>query len=342
MDNGKQKITYGDAGVDVRRGYDAVELMKKHAKRTFDENVLPGLGSFGGKYAVGDDVFVAGTDGVGTKLMVAFVMDKHDTVGIDCVAMCVNDIICHGAKPLFFLDYIATGAIVPEKVARIVGGVAEGCVQAGCALIGGETAEMPDFYRPGEYDVAGFAVGVVKKKDMITGKDIKEGDLLVGLRSSGIHSNGFSLVRKVFPMERRKLDQYVAGLGCTLGEELLRPTRIYAKTIGKLTAHFKIKGIAHITGGGYVEKLARIFPQGLYGKVDLSSYEIPEIFKMLVERTNLSREEACNTFNMGIGMVVAVAKEDADAVVAFVNGQTEDSAVRIGCVASGKNGVEIV
>ena len=341
MDNNNKKITYKDAGVDVERGYSAVQLMKGYAKETFNDDVLTGIGGFGGLYALGDDVLVSGTDGVGTKLMVAFNMDKHDSVGIDCVAMCVNDIVCNGAKPLFFLDYIASSRLEPEKMADIVKGVAEGCKQAGCALVGGETAEMPDMYAPEEYDIAGFATGIVKRSEMITGEQIKEGDVLIGLKSSGIHSNGFSLVRKVFDISPKALKQYDERLGCTVGEELLKPTKIYVKTVLATMDQFNLHGIAHITGGGFLEKLARILPKNLYAVIDTNSYALPEIFKMLVERTNLEQTEAYNTFNMGIGMVFAVAKDDADAVVDFINANTDDTATVIGHMAAGKDGVEI-
>lgn len=338
----QKKITYADAGVDVTRGYEAVRLMKQYADKTFDKNVLTGLGSFGSMYALGDDVLVAGTDGVGTKLMAAFVMDKHDTVGIDCVAMCVNDIICHAAKPLFFLDYIATGELQPETAAQIVKGVAEGCLQAGCALVGGETAEMPDFYSKGEYDIAGFTTGIVSREKIITGKKIAPGQALIGLSSSGIHSNGFSLVRKVFPMERKVLEQYVEGLGHTLGEELLIPTRIYVKTVLDVVEKFDIKGIAHITGGSFYEKLARIFPVGTCAYVDSKSYEVPEIFRMLVDGAGLEKREAYNTFNMGIGMVFVVDADRADEITAYINSNTQDHAQIIGETRESEQGGVVV
>ena len=338
----QKKITYADAGVDVSSGYEAVRLMKQYADKTFDKNVLTGLGSFGSMYALGDDVLVAGTDGVGTKLMAAFVMDKHDTVGIDCVAMCVNDIICHAAKPLFFLDYIATGELQPETAAQIVKGVAEGCLQAGCALVGGETAEMPDFYSKGEYDIAGFTTGIVSREKIITGKKIAPGQALIGLSSSGIHSNGFSLVRKVFPMERKVLEQYVEGLGHTLGEELLIPTRIYVKTVLDVVEKFDIKGIAHITGGSFYEKLARIFPAGTCAYVDSKSYEVPEIFRMLVDGAGLEKREAYNTFNMGIGMVFVVDADRADEITAYINSNTQDHAQIIGETRESEQGGVVV
>lgn len=342
MSENKKKITYADAGVDVHRGYEAVRLMKEYANRTFDGNVLTGLGSFGSMYALGDDVLIAGTDGVGTKLKAAFVMDKHDTVGIDCVAMCVNDIVCHAAKPLFFLDYIATGELKPEIAAQIVKGISEGCLQAGCALVGGETAEMPDFYAKGEYDIAGFTTGIVSKEKLITGEKIAPGQALIGLSSSGIHSNGFSLVRRVFPMERAALDQYVEGLGHTLGEELLIPTKIYVKTVLDVTSKYEIKGIAHITGGGFYEKLARIFPAGVCAYVDSKSYELPEIFRMLVAGTGLEPRESYNTFNMGIGMVFVVDADKADEITAYINANTDDHAQIIGEVKAGEQGGVVV
>ena len=311
--------------------------MKEHTKKTFNAHVLTDLGSFGGMFEIGNgDVLVSGTDGVGTKLKAAFVMDKHDTIGIDCVAMCVNDIVCHGAKPLFFLDYIATGKLRPHVVADIVKGVANGCIQSGSALIGGETAEMPDFYQVGEYDLAGFAVGIVKKEQVINGSGIQEGDVLIGLRSSGIHSNGFSLVRKVYPMKREMLSHEVFSLGKTLGEELLTPTRIYVKTILELIEKYTIKGIAHITGGGFIENIPRMIPAGLAAKVDLASYELPEIFRMLVADAGLEKEDAYNTFNMGIGMVLAVSKEKAGEIASYINEKTEDTACILGEIVKGE------
>lgn len=337
MEQKNKKITYKDAGVDVHAGYEAVRLMKEHTKKTFNAHVLTDLGSFGGMFEIGNgDVLVSGTDGVGTKLKAAFVMDKHDTIGIDCVAMCVNDIVCHGAKPLFFLDYIATGKLRPHVVADIVKGVANGCIQSGSALIGGETAEMPDFYQVGEYDLAGFAVGIVKKEQVINGSGIQEGDVLIGLRSSGIHSNGFSLVRKVYPMKREMLSHEVFSLGKTLGEELLTPTRIYVKTILELIEKYTIKGIAHITGGGFIENIPRMIPAGLAAKVDLASYELPEIFRMLVADAGLEKEDAYNTFNMGIGMVLAVSKEKAGEIASYINEKTEDTACILGEIVKGE------
>ena len=296
-------ITYQDAGVDVTAGYEAVKRMREHVEKTFHSAVLTDIGSFGGVYDLGNgDVLVAGTDGVGTKLKAAFVLDKHDTVGIDCVAMCVNDIVCLGARPLFFLDYIATGKLKPEMVAEIVKGVADGCLQAGAALIGGETAEMPGFYGDGEYDMAGFAVGLTKKSRIIDGRNIRPGDKLVGLKSSGIHSNGFSLVRQVCPMKTEFLRHYAEDLGMTMGEALLTPTKIYVKTILELIDRFTIKGMAHITGGGFIENVPRMLPEGLTANISMKSYKLPPIFKMLMTDAGLNLEAACNTFNMGMGL----------------------------------------
>ncbi len=331
--------TYKDAGVDVEAGYEAVRLMKEHARSTFNSHILQDLGSFGGMYEYGDNVLVSGTDGVGTKLKLAFAMDKHDTVGIDCVAMCVNDVVCHGAAPMFFLDYIATGKLVPEVAADIVKGVAEGCRQAGCALIGGETAEMPGFYTTGEYDMAGFCVGSVPKSKLVNGSGIKAGDKLIGLQSSGVHSNGFSLVRKVIAMDNRVLAQHIDMLGKTLGEELLMPTRIYVKTVLTLLEQHEIKGIAHITGGGFIENIPRILPKGLGARIDLGSWEMPPIFDLLVREANMMVDSAYNTFNMGIGMVLAVSPEMESEVLAAARGLGEKAFV-IGSVQEGE-GVEL-
>ena len=313
-------ITYKDAGVDVERGYEAVKLMKEHAKKTFDANVITNLGSFGGCYSIAgmggsEPVLVSGTDGVGTKLKIAFLMDKHDTVGIDCVAMSVDDIICQGARPLFFLDYIATGRLEPRIAADIVKGVAEGCRLSGCALIGGETAEMPGFYADGEYDLAGFAVGIADRKDIIDGSAVGSGDALVGLRSSGLHTNGFSLVRRLLVDGKESLDKHYAELGRTLGEELLEPTRIYAGMLLQLMQKVKLNGIAHITGGGFIENIPRMFPQGLGCEIFMDKLNIPPIFDMLRKAGGLDDQAIFNTFNMGYGMVLAVKQEDADACV---------------------------
>ena len=317
--------TYKASGVNVQTGNEAVRLMKKHAESTFNEHVLQGLGSFGAMYDNGEDVLVSGTDGVGTKLKIAFALDKHDTIGIDCVAMCVNDIICHGAKPMFFLDYLATGRLDPEVAEQIVGGIAEGCRQSGCALIGGETAEMPGFYSEGEYDLAGFCVGSVSKSKLITGKDIKAGDVLIGLKSSGVHSNGFSLVRALISMNEKTLTQNIDSLDNELGKELLTPTKIYVKTILGLIDKFDIKGVAHITGGGFFENIPRIFPSGIGAQIDLGSWDMPKIFDILQGDGAVSRDEMFSTFNMGIGMVIAVNKDNAKDVLYAARDLGEES-----------------
>lgn len=331
--------TYKDSGVDVQAGNEAVRLMKKHAESTFNEHVLQGLGSFGAMYDNGDDVLVSGTDGVGTKLKIAFAMDKHDTIGIDCVAMCANDIICHGAKPMFFLDYLATGKLEPTVAAQIVSGVAEGCRQSGCALIGGETAEMPGFYSEGEYDLAGFCVGSVSKNKLITGKDIAAGDVLIGLKSSGVHSNGFSLVRSIISMNEETLSQNIDSLGKELGKELLTPTKIYVKTILSLIEKFDIKGIAHITGGGFFENIPRIFPAGIGAQIDLGSWDMPKIFNILQSNDAVSRDEMFSTFNMGIGMVIAVSEDNANDVL-YAARDLDEEAYIIGKTIEG-SGVEL-
>ncbi len=336
-------IDYKSAGVDVEAGYEAVKLMKQYVKKTYNGNVLGDLGSFGGFYALDDredgDCLVAGTDGVGTKLKYAFVLDKHDTIGIDAVAMCVNDIVCQGAKPLLFLDYIALSKLEPNKVATIVKGVAEGCCQSGCALIGGETAEMPGFYAKDEYDIAGFAVGIVNKKKIINGKNIKVGDKLIGLASSGIHSNGYSLVRKLFGEDKESLNKYNETLGCTPAEVVLTPTRIYVKTILSIIEKFEIKGIAHITGGGFIENVPRIIPKGMGVHIDRSSYPLPKLFKALQEIAGIDDTKMCNTFNMGIGMVLAVDPQIANAVTDELNAMGEKAYI-IGEVTD-KEGVEL-
>lgn len=326
--------TYKDAGVDVEAGYKAVNLMKAHAASTFDDNVLQGLGSFGGMYDNGDNVLVSGTDGVGTKLKAAFVMDKHDTVGIDCVAMCVNDVICHGAKPMFFLDYIAMGSLVPSVAADIVKGVADGCKQAGCALIGGETAEMPGFYTDGEYDMAGFCVGSVAKQKLVNGSSIQAGDVLIGLSSSGIHSNGFSLVRAVIDMDNKTLSQKLEGFDKILGEELLTPTKIYVKSLLGLMDKFNIKGAAHITGGGFIENIPRTLPKGLGANITLGSWDMPPIFDLLISKAKLETKDAYNTFNMGIGMVLAVNKDIANDVLSAAR-ELGEKAFIIGSIEKG-------
>ena len=317
-------IEYKNAGVDVEAGYQAVALMKEHVKRTFNENVVTDLGGFGGLFSIAgmqmeEPILVSGTDGVGTKLKAAFLMNRHDTIGIDAVAMCVNDIICCGATPLFFLDYIACGKNYPEQIAEIVKGVAEGCVQGHCALIGGETAEHPGMMPEDEYDIAGFAVGIVDKKQVIDGKRIKEGDALIGIASSGIHSNGFSLVRQIFglndPDAKEKIDTYYEELGCKLGEALLRPTRIYVSALDALKKAVQPKAISHITGGGFFENIPRMLPDGFDAGIARGSWEIPPIFQLMQEKGQISEHGMFNTFNMGIGMVVAVAASQADAAV---------------------------
>lgn len=327
-----KKLTYKDAGVDTKEGERAVTLMKDHVKRTFNENVLTGLGSFGSLFQIdvasmSQPVLVSGTDGVGTKLKIAFLMDKHDTVGIDCVAMCVNDVLCQGARPLFFLDYIATGKVKAEKIADIVKGIAEGCRQAGSALVGGETAEMPDFYSAGEYDMAGFSVGMVDKEKIITGDKVAEGNVIIGIASSGIHSNGYSLVRKVF-FDKMKMDvkDHVEELGTTLGEALLTPTKIYAAACSAVLPTFDVKGIVHITGGGFFENVPRILPEGLTAKIKIGTWKVPPIFPYIKKCGNIDKTEMFSTFNMGVGMMMMVDAKDADQVVKALReaGETAD------------------
>ena len=336
-------ITYKDSGVDVERGYEAVRLMKEHVKRTFNDNVIGDLGSFGGFYSIENSgmskpVLVAGTDGVGTKLKLAFLTGRHDTVGIDCVAMCVNDVVCQGAMPMFFLDYLATGNLKPDMAATIVRGVAEGCLQAGCALIGGETAEMPGFYPEGEYDLAGFCVGMVDRAQVINGSNIRKGDTLIGIASTGVHSNGFSLVRRLLINDKTDLSAPVEELGgCSLADELLRPTRIYVRTVKELISRFTIKGIAHITGGGFIENIPRILPDGLTARIDRGSWPVQPIFKMMQRISGMKDEQIYNTFNMGIGMVMAVDSEEADAVVCAANSLGENAFV-IGEVIESEDG----
>ena len=340
-------MDYKKAGVDIEAGYKSVELMKAHVKKTMREEVLGGLGGFSGAFSLAkikemeEPVLLSGTDGCGTKVKLAFLLDKHDTIGIDAVAMCVNDIACAGGEPLFFLDYIACGKNYPEKIAAIVSGVAEGCVQSDCALIGGETAEHPGLMPEDEYDLAGFAVGVVDKKDLITGASIKAGDALIGIASTGVHSNGFSLVRKVFPMERGVLDTYHDALGKTLGEALLAPTRIYVKALRSVKeAGVRIKGCSHITGGGFYENIPRMLPDGVKAVVKKDSYKIPEIFRMLAKEGSIEEQMMYNTFNMGIGMVLAVDPADVDATLAAL-AKTGDQAWLIGEVTDGEKGVEL-
>ncbi len=340
-------MDYKNAGVDIEAGYRSVELMKEHVQRTMRPEVLTGLGGFSGAFSMEayknmeKPTLVSGTDGVGTKLKLAFLMNKHDTVGIDCVAMCVNDIACAGGEPLFFLDYIACGRNIPERIATIVSGVAEGCRQAGAALIGGETAEMPGFYPVDEYDLAGFAVGIVDQKDLITGADIKAGDVLVGIASSGVHSNGFSLVRRVFTMKEEYMNTYFETLGRTLGEALIEPTKIYVKALRTVKeAGVNIKGCSHITGGGFYENIPRMLPEGMRAVVKKDSYEIPMIFRMLKEDGRIEEQMMYNTFNMGIGMVLAVDPSQADACMAAVREAGEIPYI-LGEVQAGEKGVTL-
>lgn len=342
-----EHLDYKSSGVDIEAGYRSVELMKEHVKRTMRPEVLGGLGSFSGAFdlskiaGMNHPVLMSGTDGVGTKLKLAFLLDRHDTIGIDCVAMCVNDIACAGAEPLFFLDYIACGKNEPEKIAEIVKGVAEGCVQSGAALIGGETAEHPGMMPEDEYDLAGFSVGVVERDDIIDGSLMAAGDVLIGLASSGIHSNGFSLVRKVFQMDRRNLDRYMVDLGMTLGEALLTPTKIYVRALREIREKgVKIHGCAHITGGGFYENIPRMLPDGVRALVEKDSYEVPPIFQLLQSEGNIEEQMMYNTYNMGIGMVVAVAGQDAAAVLSAVEAAGEQAYV-VGRVESGEKGVTI-
>lgn len=337
--------SYKAAGVDVTAGYRAVELMKAHVKKTEIPGVLSGIGGFGGLFDLkeaGADfaqpVLVSGTDGVGTKLRIAFALGRHDTVGIDCVAMCVNDIVCSGARPLFFLDYIALGKNVPERVAAIVSGVAKGCVQAGCALVGGETAEMPGFYPPEEYDLAGFCVGAVDRESIIDQSRVKVGDALIGLGSSGVHSNGFSLVRKIFSDSPERLATPVAELGGTLGEALLTPTRIYVKPVLKLMKEMSVHGVSHITGGGFFENIPRMLPEGAQATVSKAAFPKPPIFGLIQKTGKIPERDMYNTFNMGIGMCVAVDRADADRAVRLLIEEGE-RAYTIGEVTAGGEGV---
>ncbi|MCU9614312.1 phosphoribosylformylglycinamidine cyclo-ligase [Caldibacillus lycopersici] len=322
---------YKEAGVNIEAGYESVKRMNKHVQRTARAGVIGGLGGFGGMFdlsqlALKEPVLVSGTDGVGTKLMLSFLMDKHDTIGIDAVAMCVNDIVVQGAEPIYFLDYIACGKAIPERIEAIVKGIADGCEQAGCALIGGETAEMPGMYNEEEYDLAGFAVGAVEKSKLVTGKEITNGDILIGLASSGIHSNGYSLVRKVFLEEANiPLDTFIHELNNTLGEELLRPTKIYVKSILSALEHFEIKGMAHITGGGFVENIPRMLPKSLGAKITIGSWQVPPIFSLLEKVGNLHYMEMFNIFNMGIGMVLAVPSTDANNMIDYLHSIGEEA-----------------
>jgi phosphoribosylformylglycinamidine cyclo-ligase len=336
---------YKQAGVDIEAGYEAVSRMKKHVQRTQRAGVMGGLGGFGGMFDLSvlnlkEPVLVSGTDGVGTKLMLAFMMDQHDTIGVDAVAMCVNDIVVQGAEPLYFLDYIACGKADPARIEAIVKGIADGCEQAGCALVGGETAEMPGMYNEEEYDLAGFAAGACEKSALIDGSRIKEGDVLVGLASNGIHSNGYSLVRKILLEDAGlALDSYQEELGCTLGEELLKPTRIYVKPVLDAMKKFDIKGLAHITGGGFIENLPRMLPEGLGAEIDESGRDIPPVFGLMEKLGNLDRLEMYNIFNMGTGMAAAVSPEQADMLISQLNASGE-KAYRLGTVTR-KEGIQI-
>ncbi len=340
-------MDYKNAGVDIEAGYLSVELMKKYVKETMRPEVMGGLGGFSGAFSLSSiknmekPTLVSGTDGVGTKIKLAFLMDRHDTVGIDCVAMCVNDIACAGGEPLFFLDYIACGKNYPEKIATIVKGVAEGCKQAGAALIGGETAEHPGLMPEDEYDLAGFAVGLVDEKDLITGENMKPGDVLVGIASSGVHSNGFSLVRKVFEMTRESLDTYYDELGMTLGEALITPTRIYVKALKSVkNAGVTIKGCSHITGGGFYENIPRMLPEGIHAVVEKNSYPVPAIFKLMQNKGNLEEKMMYNTYNMGLGMVLALDPADVDKAVTAIEAAGEKAYV-VGKVKAGEKGVTV-
>ena len=340
-------MDYKKAGVDIEAGYKSVELMKKHVKETLRPEVMGGLGGFSGAFSMEafkkmeNPVLLSGTDGCGTKVKLAFLMDKHDTIGIDAVAMCVNDVACAGGEPLFFLDYIACGKNYPEKIATIVSGVAEGCKQSGCALVGGETAEHPGLMPEDEYDLAGFAVGVVDKKDIITGEDLKDGDVLIGIASSGVHSNGFSLVRKIFAMTKESLDTYYDELGMTLGEALLAPTRIYVKALKAVKdAGVRVKACSHITGGGFYENIPRMLPEGKRAVVQKDSYEVPAIFRLMADKGNVSEQMMYNTYNMGLGMIVAVAPEDVKTAMEAMR-SAGDVPYVVGKIIDGEKGVDL-
>ena len=340
-------MDYKKAGVDIEAGYKSVELMKEHIKKTMRPEVLTNIGGFSGAFSMSafkdmeKPTLVSGTDGVGTKLKLAFIMDKHDTVGIDCVAMCVNDIACAGGEPLFFLDYIACGKNIPEKIATIVSGVAEGCQQSSAALIGGETAEMPGFYPEDEYDLAGFAVGVVDEKDLITGKDLKAGDVLIGMASSGVHSNGFSLVRKVFEMTKESLDTYYDELGTTLGEALIAPTKIYVKALRSIKeAGVRVRACSHITGGGFYENIPRMLREGTRAVVEKNSYPVPPIFKLMAKTGDIDEQMMYNTYNMGLSMIVAVDAADVDKTMEAIKAAGETPYV-VGKIEEGEKGVTL-
>ncbi len=339
--------SYAAAGVDITAGYKAVALMKQYVARTMNEHCIGGLGGFGGLFELDctnmpHPVLISGTDGVGTKLRIAHFMDKHDTVGIDCVAMCVNDVICAGAKPLVFLDYIACGKNVPERIAELVKGVAEGCVQAGCALVGGETAEMPGFYPEDEYDLAGFTVGAVDKSKILDNSTMVPGDVIIALPSSGVHSNGFSLVRKIFDLENHPevLKEYHEELGCTLGEALLAPTKIYVKPVLAVMEQLTVKGVSHITGGGFYENIPRSLREGCCARIAKADVRTPALFDLLAQAGNIPERDMFNTFNMGVGMVLTLAPEDADRAIEILQAHGQD-AYRLGVIAEGE-GVELV
>ncbi len=341
-------ITYKDAGVDVEKGYEAVKLMKQHIAKTVTDGVIGGVGGFGGLFSIAqakemaDPVLVAGTDGVGTKLQLAFMLDKHDTVGQDCVAMCVNDIVCQGAQPLFFLDYLATGVLEPQKAATIVKGITDGCVMAGCALVGGETAEMPGFYADGEYDMAGFSVGIVDRKKMIDVAKVEEGDILLGFESSGVHSNGFSLVRRLLKERGIALSSKFDGIALPIGEALLQPTRIYVQELLHIINCFNVHGLAHITGGGFIENIPRMLPEGLQAKIDSKNgWTIPPIFQLLQQWAEIDAQQMFNTFNMGIGMVAAVPMEEVVGILEYMDNKSYKAHI-IGKVVAGEKGVQFV
>ena len=340
-------MDYKNAGVDIEAGYRSVELMKKHIAKTMRPEVLGGIGGFSGAFSMKafkdmeEPTLVSGTDGCGTKVKLAMVMDKHDTIGIDAVAMCVNDIACAGGEPLFFLDYIACGKNYPEKIAEIVGGVAEGCLQSGAALIGGETAEHPGLMEEDEYDLAGFAVGIIDKKDLITGEEVTPGDVLIGIASSGVHSNGFSLVRKVFEMTKESLDTYYEELGTTLGEALLAPTRIYVKALKNVKdAGVRIHGCSHITGGGFYENVPRMLREGTRAVIEKNSYQVPPIFRLMAKKGNIEEQMMYNTFNMGLGMVLAAAPEDVEKAMEAIR-LTGDTPYVVGRIEAGEKGVDL-
>ena len=341
-------MDYKSSGVDIEAGYKSVELMKEHVKKTMREEVLGGLGGFSGAFAMDKfksmehPTLLSGTDGVGTKLKLAFVMNKYDTVGIDCVAMCVNDVACAGGEPLFFLDYIACGKNYPERIADIVKGVADGCVQSEAALIGGETAEMPGFYPVDEFDLAGFAVGIVDKKDIITGENLKDGDVLIGLASSGVHSNGFSLVRKIFEMTPEAMGEYDEKLGSTVGEALLKPTKIYVKALKSIkNAGVRVKACSHITGGGFYENVPRMLKDGTRAVIEKNSYTVPYLFRLMAEKGEVEEHVMYNTYNMGIGMVLAVDPADVDTAMEAVK-RAGETPYRIGGIVNGEKGVDLV